>query len=418
MKGSRMNNLDKYYELAFKYKNKKLWKKMDDNHVFAIKLDDGQIGFISIMGSNKEYNAISLYTGAQKFLYFRDIFEVEGYVSDYDKFLSSLDNNNYQLVLGNRDEITNKEAKAIRDYKKRNSLNIRGALSMPYFRKTTPFSPLIEFDKNIDYHYIEQAIEASLALADLLEENCLDDLGIKIMPEADKLILLEKIDGKYLINGKVDLDWKNDDAYIRADVVRMDIANKLKKIRNRTDIECKLITLTSPVSEEGSNTYYPQFFLVLEKKNGTIVPINPVKNYREDPNALVNNLFESILNYGLRPIKISTDDKRTYYLLEKICQILKIKLVLDKNLIELEELIFLLDSKMNEGPEATSPEEIMIEILGYLEALEDIKNKGNEIPDEVIYSIVQTLLVGDFEDEFNSFVFSKLDYLSDYKLFN
>lgn len=413
-----MNNLDKYYELAFKYKNKKLWKKMDDNHVFAIKLDDGQIGFISIMGSNKEYNAISLYTGAQKFLYFRDIFEVEGYVSDYDKFLSSLDNNNYQLVLGNRDEITNKEAKAIRDYKKRNSLNIRGALSMPYFRKTIPFSPLIEFDKNIDYHYIEQAIEASLALADLLEENCLDDLGIKIMPEADKLILLEKIDGKYLINGKVDLDWKNDDAYIRADVVRMDIANKLKKIRNRTDIECKLITLTSPVSEEGSNTYYPQFFLVLEKKNGTIVPINPVKNYREDPNALVNNLFESILNYGLRPIKISTNDKRTYYLLEKICQTLKIKLVLDKNLIELEELIFLLDSKMNEGPEATSPEELIIEILGYLEALEDIKNKGNEIPDEVIYSIVQTLLVGDFEDEFNSFVFSKLDYLSDYKLFN
>ena len=413
-----MNNLDKYYELAFKYKNKKLWKKMDDNHVFAIKLDDGQIGFISIMGSNKEYNAISLYTGAQKFLYFRDIFEVGGYVSDYDKFLSSLDNNNYQLVLGNRDEITNKEAKAIRDYKKRNSLNIRGALSMPYFRKTIPFSPLIEFDKNIDYHYIEQAIEASLALADLLEENCLDDLGIKIMPEADKLILLEKIDGKYLINGKVDLDWKNDDAYIRADVVRMDIANKLKKIRNRTDIECKLITLTSPVSEEGSNTYYPQFFLVLEKKNGTIVPINPVKNYREDPNALVNNLFESILNYGLRPIKISTNDKRTYYLLEKICQTLKIKLVLDKNLIELEELIFLLDSKMNEGPEATSPEELIIEILGYLEALEDIKNKGNEIPDEVIYSIVQTLLVGDFEDEFNSFVFSKLDYLSDYKLFN
>ena len=261
-----MNNLDKCYKLAFEYKNKKLWKKMDDNHVFAIKLDDGQTGLISIMGSNKEYNAISLYTGVQKFLYFRDIFEVEEYVPDYDKFLSSLDNNNYQLVLGNKDEITNMEAKAIRYYKKRNSLNIRGSLSMPYFRKTTPFSPLIEFDEDSDYHYIEQAIEASLALAELLEENSLDDLGIKIMPEADKLILLEKIDGKYLINGKVDLDWENDSGYIKADVVRMDLAKKLNKVRNKTDIECKLITVTTPVSEEGSNTYYPQFFLALEKK--------------------------------------------------------------------------------------------------------------------------------------------------------
>ena len=413
-----MNNLDKCYKLAFEYKNKRLWKKMDDSHVFAIKLDDGQTGLISIMGSNKEYNAISLYTGVQKFLYFRDIFEVEEYVPDYDKFLSSLDNNNYQLVLGNKDEITNMEAKAIRDYKKRNSLNIRGALSMPYFRKTTPFSPLIEFDEDSDYHYIEQAIEASFALANLLEENSLDDLGIKIMPEADKLILLEKIDGKYLINGKVDLDWENDSCYIKADVVRMDLAKKLKKVRNKTDIECKLITVTTPVSEEGSNTYYPQFFLALEKKNGTIIPTEPVRNYRKNPNALVNDFFESILKIGLKPRKISANDKRTYYLLEKICRSLKIKLVLDKNLIELEEIRLLFDSKMSGEPDPSSSEEIMIEILGYLEALEDIKNKGNEIPDEVIHSIVQSLLVGDFEDEFNSFVFSKLDYLSDYKLFH
>ena len=414
-----MNNLDKYYKLAFEYKNKKLRKKMDDNHVFAIKLDDGKTGLISIMGSNEEYNAISLYTGSESILYFRDIFEIEGYVSDYDKFLSSLDHYNYQLVLGNRDDITSNEANDIRDYKKRNALNIRGALSMPHFRKTTPFSPLIQFNKDSDYHYIEQALEASVALAELLEENSLDDLGIKIMPEADKLILFEKINGEYLINGEVDLDWKNDDPYIRASVVRMDIAKKLKRIKNKTDIECKLTVVSAPVNEENSNAYYPQFILALENKSGTIISIKPIKNYREDPNALVNDFFESIVNIGLKPVKIRANDKRTYYLLEKICQSLKINLILDENLEELDLLREDLDNKMNSGPSGgTSSEEIIMEILGYLEDLEDIKEKGNEIPDEVIYSIAQSLLVGDFDEEFNNFVFSKLDYLSDYKLFN
>ncbi|MCW6679151.1 hypothetical protein NH286_08285 [Anaerococcus sp. NML200574] len=393
-----MNNLDKYYKLAFEYKNKKLWKKMDENHVFAIKLDDGKIGLISIMGSNGQYNAISLYTGSESILYFRDIFEIEGHVSDYDKFLSSLDHYNYQLVLGNKDDITSNEANDIRDYKKRNSINIRGALSMPHFRKTTPFSPLSEFNKDSDYHYIEQALKACMALAELLEENSLDDLGIKIMPEADKLILFEKINGKYLINGEVDLDWKNDDPYIRASVVRMDIAKKLKRIKNKTDIECKLTVVTAPVNEENSNTYYPQFILALENNSGTIIPIRPVKNYREDPNTLVNDFFESIVNVGLKPVKIRANDKRTYYLLEKICKSLKIDLILDENLEQLDLLREEFDSKMSAGPGGgTSSEEIMMEILGYLKALEDIKEKRNEIPDEVIYSIAQSLLIGDFE---------------------
>lgn len=133
-----MENLDKYYKLAFAYKKKKLWTRIDDNNIFAIKLDDGQIGLVSILGSSGEYNSINLYPGLESILYFKDIFEIDDIVSDYDKFLSTLDSTYYQLVLGNRIDITKKEADDIKAYKKKNSLNIRGSLSMPYFRKSTP----------------------------------------------------------------------------------------------------------------------------------------------------------------------------------------------------------------------------------------------------------------------------------------
>ena len=55
--------MDKLYELAYKYRKTKLWKKISEDQFFAIKLFDGQIGFINIMGAGNEYNAINLTIG-------------------------------------------------------------------------------------------------------------------------------------------------------------------------------------------------------------------------------------------------------------------------------------------------------------------------------------------------------------------
>lgn len=414
-----MENLDKYYKLAFAYKKKKLWTRIDDNNIFAIKLDDGQIGFVSILGSSGEYNSINLYPGLESILYFKDIFEIDDIVSDYDKFLSTLDSTYYQLVLGNRIDITKKEADDIEAYKKKNSLNIRGSLSMPYFRKSTPFAPMVEFNKKEDYHYIEQALEASLALADILEEKSPKDIGLGIMPLEDKLILLEKLNGKYVLSDTIDIDWKNNSFYTRADMVYMSTAKKLKKLRKKTDVECKLIALSSPVYEKGSDPYYPQLLLALEKRRGTIIPVKPIKNYRKNPNAAVNNFLESIMKEGLKPVKISVSDKRTYFLLEDTCMSLKIDLVLDKDLYELEMTRREFDAKFSGNPyNDSSIGDMMIEILDQLDNLKDIKNMGESIPDEIIYLIADSVISGEFDNEFKNLVMTRLDELSDYKLFN
>lgn len=39
-----------FFKLAFLYRKTKVWKFLWDTEIFAIKLDDGQIGYVSITG--------------------------------------------------------------------------------------------------------------------------------------------------------------------------------------------------------------------------------------------------------------------------------------------------------------------------------------------------------------------------------
>ena len=58
---------DRMYELAFQYKKTKLWKKLYDSEIFALKLSDGEIGYCCVMGMAGQVNAISLYVGEKGF---------------------------------------------------------------------------------------------------------------------------------------------------------------------------------------------------------------------------------------------------------------------------------------------------------------------------------------------------------------
>lgn len=42
-------NRDKLYDAAFRYKKAKIWNKLWDTEVYALRLKSGEIGYISIM---------------------------------------------------------------------------------------------------------------------------------------------------------------------------------------------------------------------------------------------------------------------------------------------------------------------------------------------------------------------------------
>lgn len=66
------------YDMAFRYKKAGIWKKLWDSEVFAIKLKNGEFGYISIMGQNGEYNALGLYIGEAGFGSYRILADMGG----------------------------------------------------------------------------------------------------------------------------------------------------------------------------------------------------------------------------------------------------------------------------------------------------------------------------------------------------
>lgn len=70
---------DKLYDAAFRYKKAKIWKKLWDSEIFAVKLKSGETGYVCIMGRNGEYNALALYIGQEGFESYRRMADMEQY---------------------------------------------------------------------------------------------------------------------------------------------------------------------------------------------------------------------------------------------------------------------------------------------------------------------------------------------------
>ena len=54
---------DRMYELAFSFKNRKLWKELSDTELFGVLLADGEIGYCSVMGMLGEHPSLGVYIG-------------------------------------------------------------------------------------------------------------------------------------------------------------------------------------------------------------------------------------------------------------------------------------------------------------------------------------------------------------------
>ena len=68
---------DQLYDAAFKYKKTGIWKKLWDNEIFAVRLNNGETGYISTMGKDSGLNALGVFIGDEGFNSYRIIEELK-----------------------------------------------------------------------------------------------------------------------------------------------------------------------------------------------------------------------------------------------------------------------------------------------------------------------------------------------------
>ena len=168
---------DELYDLALRFKKAKLWDKLCDIDLFAVRLSNGQDGYCSIMGNEGSYFALALYIGEKGLLSCYRIFNGQYLRTEDERFEHMLSQDCLQVCFDNKDTLCSADLKSVQDYAKRNGVHFRGAHSYPFFQKMKPMYRPWFIDDKIDHILLREALEAALFIAEKLKNTTAEALG-------------------------------------------------------------------------------------------------------------------------------------------------------------------------------------------------------------------------------------------------
>ncbi|MBQ9633252.1 MAG: hypothetical protein IJV04_10145, partial [Lachnospiraceae bacterium] len=333
---------DSLFDLAFRYKKSKFWKKLSDDEIFALRLKDGSTGYVCVMGQAGEHCSVALFPddAALDLLRRYVLSQPIGRVVREDG-LYQMDN--IQLIFDNKEFLNEKELLAVRAYAERNDLRLAGKNAFPHIVRYRPERVPWSVDGPADEDRLAEAIRACLDLSENLGKKRPREAGFTyITPESDTLPLVtyDETTRRYRISGTAGLKPLAPVTYPGSGDFDRILAANVKKHRRKCTLQCKVVLITEPVvSEDDPVPFFPKaLFTFNESERMAILP-DATKDYEEHPEKQINQLLKQLDLNKVRPARIKAADERTYALLKEAAEALGAKLTMEEQLPELEDLI-------------------------------------------------------------------------------
>jgi len=314
------------YDIAIKLKDLKPWEKLwDMDLITVIEPDKKEPCVCSIMGRGGEFYAIAAYDGLNSI---KSFFEMT-YNNEVPGNQLIRYQNNIMCNYGNRDELTTKELKIIKEL----GLKFRGKNNWIYFRTFesgyAPYMPnrdeVLEFTKTLKHVY--------MAIEDL-------NNGMHVDFENGKTLMRKFEDeNNQWVNSEEsviipDMDYPvpilNDELLI----------NRLKKQKQDNSIlELDIAYLNSTINDRGyDKPLIPRLFMLVDSSAGVILSQNMVTP--EDD--VVDVIFENVINYIIqrgRPKNIVVRDAYMASILIDLCEQTGIEVIESLKLHTLDEFV-------------------------------------------------------------------------------
>lgn len=401
---------DKLYECAFAYKKTKLWEVVWDLDVFAVKLSDGRVGYISIMGAAGKHCALGVYIGQEGLDSFR-------YIASFDQFklfpfefhAQVMQQDCIQCSFEKRDDLSPEEQEEVRAYARANGIRLAGAKAFPRFTRYRPNRCPWLLQTKEEQDILCQALTAATALAGFLKEKSPAEIGIVQIGSAEQEIpMLEKCGGAYILTKAVVPGEKPTEYPAPGAGNDVGIA-KLKKLKKAGVWDCGIVLLPEPVrDEENEVPYFPTMFLAVEVSSGYTLPLPPIKDYEKNAEALLDIVIEGLLRQKVCPRKIRVRDERTYVFVKELCRRLRIMLEMAEDLDALREAEAALLERLD-----MDEEEELEEFFDAVEMLlemddEQLHNLPAEILQQFEFLVDQGVLPEDTEEKVRQ-IFSRVN---------
>lgn len=167
------------YTLAFAYKKTKLWKRLWDTQLFAVRFSDGEIGYCSVMGRIGEHIALGVYVGESGFYSYCAIANQPAETDDLHRMEYMFSQDCLICSFVYKDELGPSETAALKSYCAKNGVALRGAHACPQLERVHPFHIPWPVREDADKQYLSQALEAAVEVARRLESSTPEQLGLK-----------------------------------------------------------------------------------------------------------------------------------------------------------------------------------------------------------------------------------------------
>lgn len=321
------------YDMAFRYKKAGIWKKLWDSEVFAIKLKNGEFGYISIMGQNGEYNALGLYIGEAGFGSYRILADMGDPTGNpFKDHELMLQQRSLQAALEIKDDLMPEEVEEVKAYAKKNGIKLSGKNAYPQFIKyETGYHPWKGQTKE-DIDSLYEAMQAACLLEKELKTQLAEELGIfPIGPWTHEVPLFEVKGDKIVEAGLAPLPG---DLEVHYDYVKAEnqiALASVKKLPRKGIWESELICMMDPIQNSPDEVpHYPLMLLVVESKSFCMLPVPIVDHAEKNPQKVLQEFANAWKNQGCYPKEIRCRDERTYALLKDFCEKTDVKISIYK----------------------------------------------------------------------------------------
>lgn len=310
------------YEAAFLYKKTKLWKKLWDNHLFALRLSSGEVGYVCVMGHAGEYCSVAVYPGEAGIRSYFKIAEAElAFLPPFQAHEMILAQNCLQAALEVKDQLMPEELEEVQEYAAQHGTRLAGKNAYPQFIKYEPNRHPWHVVRREDIDMLWETLQACILLAQELENSRPEDLGIERLAPGAAFVPLFEVKGDRLISaGYAPLvhDEKTFPAVEAANELALAAVRKLPKLGVW---EAEVVRMPQPAQDDPKESpYYPLFLMAVESESGYMLPVEMVPDGDERPQSLLDSFAAALRTQKACPERILCRDLRTYRLLEDFCR--------------------------------------------------------------------------------------------------
>lgn len=331
---------DRLYELAFAFRKRKLWKTLYDSELFAVALPNGETGYCSVMGRMGEHLALALYIESRGLDSYRRLQDADSSGPIPLKAREGLFSQVcLQCAFESKDGLYPQELLAVRGYAAAHGITLRGANAFPQFVAYRPGHYPWPISDEGDMALLAAALEAALAVDEMLRHRDKAELGFWDGPAYDCSVPLLTRCGGGFSWGMQPLPERRPVRYPEPVLQDELLMTRLKKAGKRSGVwACDVVMLLQAAAEdEASVPFFPYTLLAVDCDSGMGLSTTAVADYAGSAEELLRALGERMLEHGV-PRQIQVVDERTRGLLKNLAAALKIRLVLQPENALLEEM--------------------------------------------------------------------------------